>query len=172
MAAMRFWPAILGVVALLSACVTTPASYERRMQDTYGFIEAWERALEGGEEDRGWSMLSDGARQGFDDEAQYVALAGAADWSAFDISPQGGHCDDLYACSIGVLVPQDASSIPAFLLRSPRDGIDNSYRLIAITDENEDGQADPPEFDLGNAYMSVWWERVPWPAPSIEGSGG
>lgn len=171
MPAAHFRPAILAA-AFLTACATTPASYEQRMQDTYAFIEAWERALEGGAEDRGWSMLSDSGRRGFDDEEQYVALAEAADWSAFDLTPQGGFCDDLYACSIGVLVPQDRTSIPAFLLESPRDGTDNSYRLIGIADENEDGAADPPQFDLGNAWMSVWWERVPWPDPGIGGGGG
>ena len=142
------------------------------MQDTYAFIDAWEQALEGGSEDRGWSMLSDAARGGFDGEAQYVALAEAADWSAFDLSPVTGRCDDLYACNIHVVVPRQPDAIPPFLLTSPRNAEDAAYGLLMIEDEDEDGAADPPDGELGNAQVQVWWERVPWPDAGIGGGGG
>ena len=73
---LRFWLASLAVG--LAACGTVPDDYDRRMRDTYAFIEQWERALKGEADDRGWSLLSGNARAGFDDEAQYVALAEAA----------------------------------------------------------------------------------------------
>jgi len=142
------------------------------MQDTYAFIDAWEQALEGGSEARGWSMLSDAAREGFDGEAQYVALAEAADWSAFDLSPVNGRCDDLYACNVEVVVPQEPDAIPSFLLKSPRDAEAAGHWLVILNDEDDDGAADPPDAEFGNAQMQVWWERVPWPDPGIGGGGG
>lgn len=167
---LRFWLASLAVG--LAACGTVPDDYDRRMRDTYAFIEQWERALKGEADDRGWSLLSGNARAGFDDEAQYVALAEAADWTSFELTPVGGFCDDLYACSIGVVVSPDPSSTPAFLLRSPNDADDSSYHLLVLVDEDEDGAADEPRADVGNGFVQVWWERVPWPAPGIGGGGG
>ena len=163
--------AIAGAVAL-AGCGATPDSYEQRMQDTYAFVEAWEGALEGDAEDRGWSMLSAQAQGGFEGDAQYVALADAADWSTFDLQPLTGACDDLYACSVSVLVVGGQASVPEFLLRSPNDQPDNAFRLVGLVDLDGDRITDSPDPEAGNAFVQVLWERVPWPAPGIDGGGG
>ena len=153
----------------VSGCSATPESYEARMEDTYAFIDAWEAAIAGDAEDRGWSMLAGAAQRGFVDQAQYVDMAAATDWTAFDIVPLDGFCDDLYACSISVLVAGDVDAVPDFLQQAPNAPDEISARLLVFADTDDDGTPDPPDPEFGNAYVNVWWERVPWPAPGIGG---
>ena len=158
------------VVAItVVGCATTPESYEQRMQATYAFIDAWEAALGGEAEDRGWSMLAGAAQRGFADQAQYVELAAATDWSAFDIVPLIGQCDDLYACSISVLVAGDVDALPDFLQRPPNAPDDIAAQLVRFADTDDDGVPDEADPEFGNANVNVWWERVPWPDPGIGG---
>lgn len=169
---MRRIPHALGAIVVgvaVAGCATTPESYEQRMQDTYAFIDQWEAALEGSADDRGWSMLAGAAQRGFTDQDQYVELATATDWSAFDIVPLNGRCDDLYACSISVLVAGDVDAVPDFLQHAPNAGEEISARLIQFADADDDGVPDEPDPEFGNASVNVWWERVPWPDPGIGG---
>lgn len=161
--------AMLIPALIVVACQATPLGYERRMQDTYAFIDAWEVALEGGRDDRGWSMLSDSAQGAYESKEQYVALASAADWSAFDLVPFNGHCDDLVWCSISLRIPGGVASVPEFLVASPTG---EKTRLVAFVDNDQDGEPDSPDSEFGNGWMQVWWERVPWPDPGIGGGGG
>lgn len=157
---------------VLASCATTPDGYDERMQDTYAYLIEWEHAIEGAASDRGWSMLSPAGRRGFESEAQYVSLAEGADWSAFEIQPLVGHCDDLFACNISILIPGGPESTPEYLLSSPNDRRDTAFWLLHFNNSDQDGDADPPDPDLGNAQVQVWWERVPWPDPGIGGGGG
>ena len=168
---MRAWSLAI-LAGSLAGCATTPEVYEQRMQDTYAFIEAWERAVTGEADDRGWSMLSTSARSGFADEAQYVALAEAADWAAFEVTPVIGHCDDLWACSISVVVSREANAIPDFLRHAPLDRDGKRLPLLVIVDQDDDGRPDAPDDGGGNGFMSVWWGRLPWPDPRIGGNIG
>jgi hypothetical protein len=164
---------VLGAIIVgtaLAGCATTPESYEQRMHDTYAFIDRWEAALHGQADDRGWSMLSGAAQRGFTDREQYVELATATDWSAFEIVPLTGFCDDLYACSISVLVAGDVDAVPGFLLRAPQAPGELAARMVQFADADDDGVPDEADPQFGNAYINVWWERVPWSDPGIGGS--
>lgn len=155
----------------LVACSAMPERYDDRVRDTLDHIEAWEQAIEGSAPDRGWSMLSLAGQRGFASEEQYISLAEAADWSAFDLQPLAGYCDDLYACNINVLVPGGIESAPAFLLSSPNDRENARYGLL-LFNPVDGGPPGAPDPELGNAQMQVLWERVPWPDAGIGGGGG
>lgn len=168
------WPLLMSLALSvgLAACSSTAARYDQRMEDTYAFIDQWESALKGGAEDRGWSMLSQASRRGFDSEDQYVELAAAADWSDLEITPLAGYCDDLHACSINLLIAGGIDSVPKMLLKSPNDNEADAYRLLHFNDFDQDGHAGEVDPEVGNAQIQVWWERVPWADPGIGGGGG
>ena len=170
---MRYRVSVLAMLAACAAgCATTPDAYEQRMQDTYAFVDAWENAVSGGSDDRGWSLLSPAAQRGFFDEAAYVALAEAADWSRFELTTVGGHCDDLWMCSIRINLPRDPTAIPEFLTKPPLDDDGKLSGLLVVHDQDDDGVPDAPKDDLGNGSLWVWWERVPWSDPGVGGSLG
>jgi hypothetical protein len=98
---------IFGVVALTFARISPPAEQ----------VEAYLRAVSGGEPDRGWHYLSETARYLYGgDQEQYVEEASAADWTAFRWSHASiAHSDDgLAQVEVGLLsLP---SSVPRFLI--------------------------------------------------------
>jgi hypothetical protein len=101
---MRAWPVLLVLVALLLAGCYGPTST----------FDAYLRAAAGGEPDRGWHYLADGAYGG--DEAAYLRDAAAADWSRFRWSNATifSETDGFFAVQVDLQSPAD--SVPDFLI--------------------------------------------------------
>jgi hypothetical protein len=91
-----------------------------RSAEARALVGRYAEAVSGGSTDRGWALLHPEMRRLMfeDNEAQYVALAEAADWSGFHVVVGDAAADDaggsLYFVSIQA--PGGRGSVPAFLL--------------------------------------------------------
>lgn len=98
--------------------------------------------------DHGWSLLSAGAQHAWESREAYRSVAGAVDWTAFEVHVVDGLvCHDGTTCSVCLEVTSPTEAIPGFLRASPR---------------LEDGIALTSGLDCGNATIGVYLAPEPW----------
>lgn len=80
--------------------------------DARARTEAYLRAVVGGSEDRGWSLLEPSGRSAYGSEDAYRRLMAEADWSEFTWELRyNGVCDDGF-CSYVLRLPNGRASAP------------------------------------------------------------
>jgi len=80
-------------------------------------VDAYFRAVSGGSEDRGWSLLAPDTRAvAFESQDAYEKRAASADWSGFAWQTTSAVMDDPTLGFVTVAI--DPDEVPAFLLRS------------------------------------------------------
>jgi hypothetical protein len=109
-----------GAVSALTALLLLGCTGEDRSADARALVGHYAEAVSGGSADRGWGLLHPEMRRLIfeDNEAEYLALAEAADWSTFQVVVADAAADDvggsLYFVSIRA--PAGPDSVPTFLL--------------------------------------------------------